>query len=63
MYAARASISAYGWNHVGSTLRRTSPTRREKWPSVPRAASTRSEKSRVGTRFVFSTWPISEPVQ
>ncbi len=27
------------------------------------AASTRSEKSRVGTRFVHSTWPISEPVQ
>ncbi|CAM5289825.1 hypothetical protein SCALM49S_08669 [Streptomyces californicus] len=32
-------------------------------PSVRRAASTRSEKSRVGIFFVVSTWPISEPVQ
>lgn len=47
MYAAFASMSAYGWNHVGSWLRSTRPTRRENVPSVTRAASTRSEKSRL----------------
>lgn len=47
MYAAFASMSAYGWNHVGNWLRSTRPTRRENVPSVTRAASTRSEKSRL----------------
>ena len=63
MYVAFASMSAYGWNHAGSWLRRTRPTRREKSPSVPSAASTRSEKSRVGIFLVVSIWPIREPVQ
>lgn len=63
MYAAFASISAYGWNHVGSWLRRTRSISRENVPSVPSAASTRSEKSRVGSFLVVSIWPISEPVQ
>ncbi len=60
---AFASISAYGWNQLGSWLRSTRPISREKTPSVPSAASTRSEKSRVGIFFVVSICPISEPEQ
>lgn len=55
MYVARASSSATGWNHVGNWLRSTRPIRRENVPSVPSAASTRSENSRVGTFLVVST--------
>lgn len=54
MYVALASMSAYGWNQAGSWLRRTRPISRENIPSVASAASTRSEKSRVGSFFVVS---------
>lgn len=63
MKAAFASISAYGWNQLGSWLRRTMPIMREKTPSVMNAASRRSAKFRVGTFIAVSICPIREPVQ